>query len=99
MLSITSCKEKTNNHDASGSFEATETIISAEANGKILQLNIEEGQQLDSGQLVGFIDSTQLQLSKVQLDAKQKSYTQRQARSKRAGRSFENRTIKCNTGS
>jgi len=66
-LSIASCKEKVNNHDASGSFEATETIISSEANGKIMQLNIDEGQQLDSGQLVGFIDSTQLELSKVQL--------------------------------
>ena len=35
--------------------------------GKILQLNIEEGQQLDSGQLIGFIDSTQLHLTKLQL--------------------------------
>ena len=67
LLSITSCEEKTNNYDASGSFEATETIIAAEATGKILQLNIEERQQLDSGQLVGFIDSTQLELSKLQL--------------------------------
>ena len=67
LLSITACKEGTNNYDASGSFEATETIIAAEANGKILELNIEEGQQLDSGQLVGFIDSTQLELSKLQL--------------------------------
>jgi len=67
LLCIISCKEKDNNYDASGSYEATETIISAEANGKILQLNIEEGQQLDSGQLIGFIDSTQLQLNKLQL--------------------------------
>jgi HlyD family secretion protein len=62
-----SCKEKTSNYDASGSFEAKETIIAAEASGKILQLNIEEGQQLDSGQLIGFIDSTQLHLTKLQL--------------------------------
>src|SRR6187401_2386281 len=67
LLSILSCKEKANNYDASGSFEATETIIAAEATGKILQLNIDEGQQLDSGQLIGFIDSAQLQLTKVQL--------------------------------
>jgi len=67
LLSISACKEKTNNYDASGSFEATETIIAAETNGKILQLNIEEGQQLDSGQLIGFIDSTQLHLNKLQL--------------------------------
>ena len=96
-LSIASCKEKVNNHDASGSFEATETIISAEANGKILQLNIDEGQQLDSGQLVGFIDSTQLATQQSATYAKQKSHTQRQARGKRAGRDFENRTSKCNT--
>jgi HlyD family secretion protein len=67
LFSIISCKEKTNNYDASGSFEATETIIAAEASGKILQLNIEEGQVLDSGQLIGFIDSTQLHLTKQQL--------------------------------
>jgi len=67
LLSIVSCKEKANNYDASGSFEAKETIIAAEATGKILQLNIEEGQPLDSGQLIGFIDSTQLQLTRLQL--------------------------------
>jgi HlyD family secretion protein len=67
LFSMISCKEKTNNYDASGSFEAKETIIAAEAGGKILQLNIEEGQPLDSGQLIGFIDSTQLHLARLQL--------------------------------
>src|SRR3954467_1082888 len=66
-LSMISCKEKTNSYDASGSFEAKKTIIAAEAGGKILQLSIEEGQQLDSGQVIGFIDSTELHLSKLQL--------------------------------
>jgi HlyD family secretion protein len=67
LLIITSCKEKKNIYDASGSFEAIETMIAAEASGKILQLNIEEGQQLDSGQIIGYIDSTQLHLNKLQL--------------------------------
>ena len=67
LLSILSCKEKTNKYDASGSFEATETIIAAEATGKLIKLTIEEGQQLDSGQLIGFIDSAQLQLTRMQL--------------------------------
>ena len=67
LLSILSCKKKTNKYDASGSFEATETIIAAEATGKLIKLTIEEGQQLDSGQLIGFIDSAQLQLTKMQL--------------------------------
>lgn len=62
-----SCKEKDHKFDASGAFEAVETIISAEANGQILQLNIAEGQQLDSGQIIGYIDSAQLHVSKQQL--------------------------------
>lgn len=67
LVSIVSCKEKANKYDASGSFEAVETMIAAEANGQILQLNIKEGQQLDSGQVIGYIDSTQLHLNKLQL--------------------------------
>ena len=67
LLSIASCKEENKNYDASGSFEAVETMIAAEANGKILQLNIEEGEQLDSGQVIGYIDSTQLHLNKLLL--------------------------------
>jgi HlyD family secretion protein len=39
LLSLNACKDSGMSHDASGSFEAVETVISAEANGKILQLN------------------------------------------------------------
>jgi HlyD family secretion protein len=67
LLMTASCKEKTNNHDASGSFEAVETMIAAEAGGKILQLSVLEGQELDSGQTVGYIDSSQLHLNRLQL--------------------------------
>src|SRR6187551_2016676 len=59
--------------DASGSFEAVETIISSEATGKILQLSLSEGQQLKAGQLVGLIDSTQIYLTKLQLKQNQKA--------------------------
>lgn len=62
-----SCGNGDDATDASGSFEAVETIISAEATGKILSLKISEGEQLQSGQLVGAIDSTQLYLMKLQL--------------------------------
>jgi HlyD family secretion protein len=66
-MGILSCREEKSKYDASGSFEAVETIIASEAPGKILQFNIQEGQQLDSGQIIGFIDSTQLHLNKMQL--------------------------------
>ncbi|WDF66517.1 HlyD family secretion protein [Flavobacterium sp. KACC 22763] len=68
-----SCNNKENDFDASGSFEAVETILSAEANGQILQLNVEEGQQLEAGQKVGFIDSTQLAINKMQLRQSEKA--------------------------
>lgn len=56
-------------YDASGSFEADEIIISSEVSGVIQQLEIEEGQSLQSGEIVGYIDSTQLSLKKQQLES------------------------------
>lgn len=67
LVIVVSCTEEKKNYDASGAFEAVETIIAAEASGQILQLNIAEGQQLDSGQVIGYIDSTQLHLKKLQV--------------------------------
>jgi len=68
-----SCNNKENKFDASGSFEATETVVSAEANGKIMEFGIEEGDVLQAGQMIGYIDSTQLYLSKLQLLQNQKA--------------------------
>ena len=64
---LASCNNNSNNHDASGTFEAVETIVSAEASGKILQLTLNEGDELKQGTTVGFIDSTQLYLQRLQL--------------------------------
>lgn len=66
-VSLVSCNNNSNQHDASGTFEAVETIVSAEASGKILQLNINEGDELQQGIRVGLIDSTQLYLQRLQL--------------------------------
>ncbi len=62
-----SCSSKNNQADAVGSFEAIETMVSAESNGKIMLFTIEEGDQVKAGEVVGSIDSTQLYLSKLQL--------------------------------
>jgi len=55
--------------DATGTFEAVETIIAAEGNGVIKQFQLEEGQELEPGQFVGFIDTIQLYLKRKQLEA------------------------------
>lgn len=66
---LIACSGRNSDYDASGSFEATEIIVSSEANGKILHLDITEGQHLEKGQVVGSIDSTQLYLQKMSLQA------------------------------
>ena len=68
-----SCNRNRSKHDASGIFEATEIIISAEASGKLEVLNVKERDRLVEGQLIGYIDSTHLYLKKMQLLAAQKA--------------------------
>lgn len=68
MLFAAACNSHDDQFDASGSFEAEETIISAEATGTIEQFDIEEGQTLQAGVVVGYIDSIQLYLKKKQLE-------------------------------
>ena len=70
---FSACENHEDGYDASGTFEATETMVSAEVNGIIKAFNIDEGQTLDPGQLIGYIDSTQLYLKKKQLEAQIKA--------------------------
>ncbi|MFC2119198.1 HlyD family secretion protein [Bacteroidota bacterium] len=65
-----SCSSDNDKPDAYGNFEALETFVSAEANGRILELNIVEGQDLEAGDTVGFIDASGLNLQLEQLIAK-----------------------------
>lgn len=69
VISLTACSSDKNQYDASGTFEAVETIVSAEATGTIHSFDIREGQLLKSGLTIGYIDSTQLHLKRKQLQA------------------------------
>ena len=69
LLSLAACNRGDGDFDATGTIEATEILVSSEANGKIMELNIEEGDRLDAGALIGYVDSTQLYLKKMQLSA------------------------------
>lgn len=67
-LIFCSCK-KEKDYDASGNFEADEVIVSAQQNGEILSFNLNEGDVLTAGQVVGQIDVTLPQLQKQQAEA------------------------------
>ncbi|GBU20280.1 hypothetical protein R80B4_00156 [Fibrobacteres bacterium R8-0-B4] len=66
-LILLSCADKTAEYDASGVFEVTEVIVSARAGGELMEFNAEEGQTVDADKPLGYIDTTQLYLKKMQL--------------------------------
>ena len=63
---VTACAEKTD-FDAQGTFEATEITVSAETPGRILALDIEDGECVAIDQHIGLIDTTQLHLQRLGL--------------------------------
>lgn len=73
FLSIFSCADRDKQSDASGTFEAIETLVSSEASGKIMTFSVNEGDLLTAGQVIGYIDSTQVYLQKLQLEQNMKA--------------------------
>lgn len=67
-LLAASCNRDNNSWDATGTFEATEIIISAQSNGKILSLDLLEGETINSGAELGTIDTMQLYLVSKELE-------------------------------
>ena len=71
---LASCGDKSNEYDATGTFEATEITVSAEQNGKLLSLNITEGDKLKEYDEVGIIDTVQLYLKAKQMGVTKNIY-------------------------
>lgn len=70
---FSSCNTSVEKYDATGQFEVTEITISAKVDGELLDFNIEEGFHIKAGESIGYIDTTQLHLEKMQLIAKMQS--------------------------
>ena len=66
---MTACENANPEYDATGVFETTEVIVSAQGNGEIMQLTIEEGSEVSPNELLGHIDTIQLSLKRQQLTA------------------------------
>ena len=66
-IALISCTNNGDKADGYGNFEATEINVSAESNGKIEFLNLDEGDLLQPQVQVGLIDTLQLHFSKQQL--------------------------------
>ncbi|WP_283389194.1 HlyD family secretion protein [Barnesiella viscericola] len=75
LLALGSCTDRSREFDACGQIEATEVVVSAEANGRIIALQVTEGDKLTAGEVVGVIDSVQTYLQKEEL-VRKRSNTQ-----------------------
>lgn len=64
---LTACNSSADEADATGVFEATEVLVSAESGGRILYLDLQEGDRVESDRVVGYIDTVQLALKREQL--------------------------------
>ncbi len=67
VLFLFSCKNNNDKADGYGNFEATEITISAENNGKLMQFDVNEGDQLKKDKFIGYIDTIPLALKREQL--------------------------------
>lgn len=67
VLSMSSCGVDNGKADGYGNFEATEITISAENNGRLMQFNVKEGDILEKGTFLGYIDTIPLALKREQL--------------------------------
>jgi HlyD family secretion protein len=68
-VTLIGCKNKTDQADAYGNFEATEVIVSAETSGRIMRFNVTEGTEIDQGFEIALIDTTMFHLQKGEIKA------------------------------
>lgn len=72
LLSLASCGAE-EEYDATGIFDATTVTVSAETTGKIMSLDVREGDSIVCGQNLGVIDTIPLVLKRKQLESQMSS--------------------------
>ena len=73
-IALLSCSKKEKEYDATGTFEATETIVYSEQNGQLMEFRAEEGGELTAGEEFALIDTTSIELQIRQLQANKKVF-------------------------
>lgn len=66
-LAAAGCGLKTPDFDACGQVDAVEVTVSAENSGRMIRLDVEEGDRLSKGECVGNIDTVQIWLQREEL--------------------------------
>ena len=71
------CNNSNGDFDAQGTFEANEIMVAAEASGRLLEFDVEEGDSLGIQDTVGQIDATNLSLQQEQVEASMQALQQK----------------------
>jgi HlyD family secretion protein len=69
LLALSSCHSNKNHFDASGNFEAEETVVSSQLAGDLVNFSVQEGDSLNKGQIIGAVDAKIISLQKEQVQA------------------------------
>ncbi len=77
LLALTACQGNNDLSDAYGNFQTDEVIISSEVAGKLVDFDVELGDQVKSGDLLALVDTTQLSLQIHQIEAQQQAVSVR----------------------
>lgn len=67
LFMITSCNGDHDMADAYGNFESDAVMVASQGQGELVHFTVEEGQSLQSGTVVGSLDTIQLTLKEKQL--------------------------------
>lgn len=78
-LLATACNKGAHKFDASGTFEAEETVVAAEMGGRIRTLNVEEGATLAKDSIIGSVDADNISIQKEQVEASIQSLSEKTA--------------------
>ena len=74
LLFLASCSGGSDKADGYGNFDAhAQVIVSSQTVGELLRFDVQEGTRLRAGQVVGYVDTTQLHLQKAVLDTRKKA--------------------------
>ncbi len=73
IVILASCRNEKDEPDAWGNFESRETLVSSEASGRILCMNVQQGDVLDKGALIAITDTALLKLQLAELEASRNS--------------------------
>ena len=77
IICLSSCNSNKDKYDAMGVFEATEVVVSAKAQGEIISLDLNEGDEVKTDVTLGVIDATKLNLQQQSLQDNRDAQTAR----------------------